>query len=469
MKFEKGGRFMLFSRRVKMDETNMLFSKKEVNKIVFPLIAQQVLAVTVGMFDTMMVSSAGEAAISGVSLVNTLNLLLIYIFSSLASGGAVVISQFMGRRDMKTANEGAKQLWWVVFVISSLVMLLSLVLCSPMLKLIFGAIEPDVMQNAKIYFIYLAISFPMLGIYNACAAIFRAMGNTKISLTTSIIMNFVNIAGNAILIYIFKMGAAGAAIATSLSRLVGAVIMMILLYDKNNPLFFDKLLKVKPNWPIIKNVCGIGIPNGLENSMFQFGKVLTQSLIATFGTAQIAANAVGNSVTSIQYTAGTAIGMAMITIVGRCVGAEEKEQAKQYAAKLLKMTYGIIIAVSVFVCLFVNQIVGLYSLAGESGALAKEIILFHSLCVSTIWPIAFTLPNSFRAASDVRFTMILSIVSMWIFRVMLSYVFGKYMGMGVMGVWYAMACDWIFRAIFFGIRYIKGTWLTKYKPIEQVK
>ncbi len=440
----------------------MLFSKKEVNRIVYPLIAQQVLSITSSIINSIMISTAGEAAISGVSLVSTLDLLLTYLFTALASGGAVVISQLLGKKDTETSKSASNQLLWVVFAVSFLVSVIAYVFNVPILRLIFGKTDADVMKSAQDYFLYLAISYPFLGIYNACAAIFRAIGNTKISLTSSLAMNAVNIVGNAILIYGLNMGAEGPAIATTVSRLVGAVMLLIPLYDKKNTIYIEKLFKTKFDLKIIKEICGIGIPNGLENSMFQFGKVITQSLVATFGTAQIAANSIGNTITSLQYTAGSAIGLAMITIVGRCVGAKEKEQARQYTNKLLKMAYTIIIAVSVVICLFVKQIVGVYNLSPEASSLTIEIILFHSVCVCTVWPIAFPLPNAFRAASDVKFTMIVSIFSMWIFRVMLSYVFGNYMGFGVMGVWYAMACDWIFRAVVFGIRYIKGTWLTKY-------
>lgn len=440
----------------------MLFSKKEVNRIVYPLIAQQVLSITSSIINSIMISTAGEAAISGVSLVSTLDLLLTYLFTALASGGAVVISQLLGKKDTETSKSASNQLLWVVFAVSFLVSVIACVFNVPILRLIFGKTDADVMKSAQDYFLYLAISYPFLGIYNACAAIFRAIGNTKISLTSSLAMNAVNIVGNAILIYGLNMGAEGPAIATTVSRLVGAVMLLIPLYDKKNTIYIEKLFKTKFDLKIIKEICGIGIPNGLENSMFQFGKVITQSLVATFGTAQIAANSIGNTITSLQYTAGSAIGLAMITIVGRCVGAKEKEQARQYTNKLLKMAYTIIIAVSVVICLFVKQIVGVYNLSPEASSLTIEIILFHSVCVCTVWPIAFPLPNAFRAASDVKFTMIVSIFSMWIFRVMLSYVFGNYMGFGVMGVWYAMACDWIFRAVVFGIRYIKGTWLTKY-------
>lgn len=457
---------MLFSRKKTINQGNLMFSKKDITRITVPLIIQQVLAVTINMCDSMMVSCAGEAAISGVSLIGTLNLLLVYMFGSLSSGGAVVISQLIGKKDIEGAKIASKQLLWVVFALSTTLTLLSVIFRVPLLNLIFGKIEADVMQNALIYFLIIALSYPFLGVYNACSAIFRAMGNSKISMTTSIIMNIINICGNAILIFVFNMGAAGAALATSFSQIVGAVIMMVLIHHKDNTIYVEKILKYKPDFNIIKRICAIGIPNGLENSMFQFGKLLTQSLIATFGTSQIAANAVGNSITSLQYTAGTAISMAIITVVGQCIGAEEKEQAKMYARRLLSIAYSIIIGISVLIFVFTNQIISLYNLTGDAAATTRQIFLSHSIMVCTIWPIAFTLPNAFRAASDVRYTMIIAIVSMWIFRVFLSYVFALYFDMGIMGVWYAMYCDWLFRALLFGIRYVRGTWLTKYKTLE---
>ena len=457
----------MFFKNTKTNFDNMLFSKSEVNKIVFPLVAQQILASTSGIINSIMVSNAGEAAISGVGLVSPLDLLLMYLYTALASGGAVVISQLLGKKDIEASKSASKQLIWVVFIISSIVSLIACTFNSPILNLIFGKTDADVMKNAQDYFFFIAISYPFLGIYNAGAAIFRAMGNSKISFTSSLLTTVVHILCNAILIFGFKMGATGAAISTTVSRLVGAVLLMVLLYKKDNIIYIEKLFKTKFESKIIKNICGIGIPNGLENSMFQFGKVITQSLVSTFGTAHIVANSVGNTVTALQYTAGSAIGMAMITIIGRCIGAQEKEQAKKYTNHLLKMAYAFIISISLVMCIFVKPIVGIYNLSPESSSLTIQIILTHSLCVCTIWPIAFPLPNAFRAASDVRFTMIVSICSMWVFRVFFSYVFGKYMGMGVMGVWYAMFCDWTFRAIVFGTRYIKGVWLTKYKPLSK--
>jgi len=444
----------------------MLFSNRDLRKIIIPLLIEQTLAVTIGMLDSMMVASAGEAAVSGVSLVDTVNLLLIYIFSALAGGGSIVIAQFLGKEDYKRAKEASKQLVWVVFLVSFTVMTLTLIFRIPLLHLIFGSIAEDVMANAQIYFLFTAISYPFLGLFNAGASVFRAVGNSRISMLISVVMNVLNVAGNALLIFVFHMGAAGAAIATLFSRIVGAVIMLVLVRDKRRIVYVENLFHFRPNMALIKRICGIGIPNGLENGMFQFGKVITQSLISSFGTMQIAANAVANSLTSLQYIPGTTIGLTIVTVIGRCIGAEEKEQAKSYTKKLLGIAYALIIFISLILCVFSKQFTGFYHLSGESTKIAFQLLIFHCICVSTIWPLAFTLPNSFRAASDVKYTMVLSVCSMWVFRVGLSFVFSKMLHMEIYGVWLAMVVDWLFRALMFVIRYLRGTWLTKYKPLE---
>ena len=441
----------------------MLFSKRDLSKIIIPLLIEQTLAITIGMIDSVMVSSAGEAAVSGVSLVDTVNLLLIYLFSALAGGGAVIISQLLGRKDYQKANEASKQLVWVVFAVATVITAFTLIFRKGLLNLIFGRVPKDVMQNAEIYFLFTAMSYPFLGLYNAGASVFRAMGNTKVSMYSSFIMNGINVVGNAILIYVFEMGAAGAAIATLFSRIVGAVIMMILVCNKKLLIHVEKPFKYKPDFLLIKQICAIGIPNGLENGMFQFGKVITQSIISGFGTIQIAANAVANSLTALQYIPGHATGLTMITVVGRCVGAGEKDQAKKYTKKLVGLTYLFILTISLILCVFSKGFVGLYNLSGKSSELARTIIFMNSIAVCTIWPLSFTTPNSFRAASDVKFPMILSVISMWVFRVGFSFVFGVVFDMGVTGVWLAMYLDWAFRASVFTVRFFKNTWLTKYK------
>ena len=444
----------------------MIFSNQELKKIIIPLVIEQFLTVTIGMLDTVMVAHAGEAAVSGVSLVDSINLLMLYILSALAAGGAATISQFMGAGNMKNANKAAKQLVWIVTLVAIGVMLVMLVFRKGLLSMVFGGVTSEVMGNAQIYFLFTALSYPFLGLYNAGASIFRAMGNSKISMNVSFMMNVVHLLINAVFIYAMNMGAAGAAISTLLSRILGAVMIMILVYDKNLPVHVEKLLSYKPDFKIIKRICGIGIPNGAENGMFQFGKVITQSLISSMGTVSIAANAAANGLTSLQYASGTAVGMAMITVVGRCVGAEEKQQAKYYARKLLIIAYALMASVAIIMAIFAKPLVGMYGLSAEASDMALKLLVIHSVILSLIHPVAFCLANSFRAASDVSFTLIVAIASMWICRIGFSYIFVKFFDMGLYGVWFAMFCDWLVRAIIFGIRFIRGTWLTKYKALE---
>lgn len=441
----------------------MLFTRKDLTRILLPLLAEQILAVTVGMFDSMMVSSAGEAAVSGVSLVDSINLLLSNIFAALATGGAVVCSQFLGRKDYGAARTSAKQLYYVVFFVSTSIMAIALLFRTSLLSLIFGKIDADVMGHAKIYFLFTALSYPFLALYNGGAAVFRAMGNSKISLYVSLGMNAVNIAGNAILIYGFHLGAAGAAIATLFSRILGAWVMLALSHNKKNPIYVENLFRYRPDFPLIKNILHIGVPSGMENGMFQFGKLLTQSLVSTFGTAAIAANAVANTLASFEYAAGGAVGLTMITVIGRCVGAGEKEQAKQYVKKLLGVGYAVMFVVALLLTLFAKPIIGVYKLSAESSSLALTLILVHNIFAATIWPLAFTLPNSFRAASDVRYPMLVSVFSMWVFRVACSYILALGFDLGVLGVWIAMLIDWVFRTVLFVIRFVSSRWLTKYK------
>ena len=443
----------------------MIFSRRNLLQIVIPLIISQVLSVAIGMEDSIMVSSAGEAAISGVGLVDSINQMLVYLFTSLAAGGSVVISQLLGNGSQKRANDAVGQLLLTVVSVALLLSLAAVSLRRPLLRLLFGSIEADVMANASAYFLYTALAYPFLALFSSCEACFSAMGNPRVSTLASLLMNVVNLCANALFIFGLDMGVAGAALGTLLARACGAFFLLYLLHNKKNTLYAEDLLHLRPNGNLIRSICRIGIPNGLENSMFQLGRVLTQSLIATFGTAQIAANAAALSITSLQYIPGSAIGTAMIIIVGRCIGARETEQAKKYALRLLAIAYGAIMTVTAVILLLRNPIVSTYNLTGDSFDLAMHLLLYHSLCVCTVWPLSFTLPNSFRAASDVKFTMGLSIFSMWAFRIGLSYYLNAQFDLGIMCVWYAMAVDWTFRAVVFTIHYLRGSWLKKYHGV----
>ena len=449
----------------------LLFSRLDFIKLIIPLFLQQVLNVTVGTVDSMMVAYAGEAAVSGVSLVNSLDTVLVIFFTALIAGGGVVVAQALGSKDDELINNSAKQLLYVSVAMATLLTVTVLVLQKPLLSLLFGDVEPAVMQNAGEYFFFVALSFPLLAINESIGACFRSSGNTLVSLVVSLIINLVNVGGNALLIIGFEMGAMGAAISTAFSRLVGAVILLILIHQKRHPIHIEHLFHYRPNLAMIKRILHIGVPNGVENCMFQFGRLLTQTLISTMGTSVIAANAVALTICNFQYITGTACSTAMIPIVGRCIGAQEERQAKYYSRVILAVCYAILWAVILFTLIFLNPLVSAYGLSDASAALSKQLILYHALFAAAIWPIGFMLPSAFRAANDVRFPMVISMSSMWLFRVVGAYVmaleqvsvFGLFtfpgFGMGIMGVWIAMTVDWVVRVAIYTTHYVSGRWL----------
>ncbi|WP_343208212.1 MATE family efflux transporter [Anaerolentibacter hominis] len=436
----------------------LLFSNKNLYKLILPLIIEQVLTVTVGMADSIMIASVGEAAVSGVSLVDTVNVLLINVFSALATGGAVVAGQFIGSRKKELACKSADQLLMFVTGLAVAVMLLVYAGKYFILHVVFGQIAPDVMGHANTYLLIVSMSIPFIALYNAGAALFRAMGNSRISMATSLIMNLVNIAGNAILIYGVKLGVAGAAIPTLVSRILASIIIVALLRDPTLTIHISRPFRFKLDFTLIKRILRIGIPNGLENSMFQLGKILVLSLVAGFGTASIAANAVSNTVCQFQILPGMAIGLAMITVVSQCVGAGDYEQVRYNTKKLLKITHMALVVTNGIIFLILPFILKAYNLSPETAQMARDILIFHGSCSIFIWPISFTLPNALRASSDVKYTMVISILSMWIFRIGFSYIIGKVLGLGVFGVWVAMVIDWVFRSICFVIRYRGHKW-----------
>ena len=405
-----------------------------------------------------MVSNVGSAAISAVSLVDSINVLVIQAFSALAAGGAIVCAQYIGQKNVKRANESARQVLFIITAISVVISLICLVFQKPMLRLIFGSVEAEVMRASEIYFFYTALSFPFIAAYDSAASIFRAQDNTKGPMLISMISNVMNIAGNAMLIWGFHMGVAGAALATLISRVFCAVVVLAQLRQDRQPIVVRDYLKIRPDFRMIRRILSIGIPSGVENSMFQLGKVLVLSLVSTFGTYAIAANAVSNVITLFSILPGQAICLAVTTVIARCVGAGDYEQAKYYNKKLILLTH-IGMAITIFIVFITLPfILKVYNLSEAASEATRHIIWFHGFCAILIWAESFTLPATFRACGDAKACMIISTVSMWIFRVGASYILGKNLGLGVFGVWVAMIIDWAFRSLLFGIRYFSGKW-----------
>lgn len=435
-----------------------LFDRRALTKLIVPLIIEQTLAMSVGMIDTVMISGLGEAAVSGVSLVDMINALIINLFAALAAGGAVVVASAIGAKHREDACASASQLIFVVSLISMAVMGLCLAFNRPLISLFFGSIEDDVMEAASTYFFLTALSFPFLAVYNSLAALFRSMGNSTISMLASFFSNLLNLAGNAFFIYGLKIGVSGAAIATLIARFAAMLLLFILLQNPKNTVYLDLKKRFRPDMRKIKRILGIGIPSSIENSVFSLGRVLVVSIIAHFGTAQIAANAVANNIDGVGCIPGQALGLAMITVVGQCVGAGDETQTRFYIKKLMKITYAIHSGFNVLLVGLTPLIVPFYSLSDETAKLAVLLIAIHCLCGAAIWPLAFTLPNALRALGDVRYTMIASVASMITFRLTLSYIVGYRLGYGALGVWIAMVIDWICRVICFSLRWKSGGW-----------
>ena len=449
-----------------------MFSRHDLFKLLIPMILSAVLSIAVGTADSMMVARAGEAAVSGVSLVAELDALLVIAFSAMVTGGSVCVAHALGRGDKKACCESAKQLIYVATGIALAITVPVVIFRAPLLELLYGSASDDVMYNANSYLRIMALGFPLLAYNNSGFAILRTMGDTVTSLKLSIMENILNVAGNALLIIGFDMGAAGAALSTIAARSVTTVVITLIMLNRKRAVHIENIFRYRPDRDIIRRIMRIGVPHGIESSMFQFGRLFTQVLISTMGTAGIAANSVANTLANYLWVVSSTIANASITVVGRCYGAKEFVQAKHYANKLLRWEYIAMIGMSAVSVLFGRQIIGIYSLSAEAAKLAFELTLFHCVVTCLIRPLAFNLPSVFKAAGDSRFSMAVSSTAMWLVRIGGAYllapeqitVFGLTIpcaGMGIMGVWVAMAGDWVLRSVFFTTRFVRGTWLKK--------
>ena len=446
-----------------MTECNSInFSNQQLSRLILPLIVEQCLAVTVGLADSIMVASVGEAAVSAVSLVDSVNTLLFYGFSALATGGAVVCGQFLGRRDYKKANDSAQQLIVFILLLAAGVTALLYLFKYFILHGLFGNIEEDVMGYANTYFIIVEASIPFIALYNAGAALFRVMGNSSVSMRISLGMNLINVCGNAVLIFVVHMGVEGVAIPTLVSRIVGAIVVLWMLRKETYSIHIEKPFQYKFDKYTVRNILKIGVPSGLESSLFHLGKILLLSVVSAFGTASIAANAIGNTLATFQTLPPSAIGVGMITVISQCIGAGDIKGARFYTRKLMKWAYLSMLAINVIIFLAMPLILDLYQVSEEASHMARILLWLHGGIGVLLWPLAFTLPQTLKAAGDTTYVMLMAVGSMWVFRIVTGIFFAKTLGLGVLGIWLAMFIDWICRILFIVIRYRGHKWEEKY-------
>lgn len=441
------------------NNSDHIFSNVDIRKLLIPIMLENLLASLMGTVDTMMVSNVGASAVSAVSLVDSINILVIQALSALAAGGAILCSQYIGSSNPKGANRAARQVFLVMTVLSVFISAICLVLRVPMLKFIFGSVEAEVMADSQAYFLFTLLSFPFIGLYDAGASIMRAQKDSKSPMTISIISNFLNIGGNAVLIFGLGMGVAGAAISTLVSRVFCAVVVIIKLRNPSQTICVNRYYTIRPDWDLIKRVLYIGIPSGIENSMFQFGKLAIQSTVSTLGTVAIAAQAMTNILENLNGIAAIGIGIGLMTVVGQCLGAGRKDEAVYYIKKLSLVSEVVIIASCLIIFILTKPITMLAGMEPASAQLCFEMITFITIVKPICWVPSFIPPYGLRAAGDVKFSMIVSCCTMWLCRVSLCIYLCRVWGFGPIAVWIGMACDWMLRSIIFTARFHSRKWL----------
>ena len=442
-----------------MEQQQHMFTNRMIRNLLIPVVLEQLLNSIMGTADTMMVSNVGSAAISAVSLVDSINVLVIQAFSALAAGGAIVCAQYIGQRNKEKANESARQVLFIITAISIAVSLICLVFQKPLLRLIFGSVEAEVMRASETYFFYTALSFPFIAAYDSAASIFRAQDNTKGPMLISMISNVMNIAGNAVMIWGFHMGVAGAALSTLISRVFCAVVVLIQLRKDRQEIVVRDYIRIRPNWSMIKRILGIGIPSGVENSMFQLGKLAIQSTVSTLGTAAIAAQAMTNILENLNGIAAIGVGVGLMTIVGQCLGAGRQDEAVYYIKKLCVIAEVIIIISCLGVFALTKPITILGGMEKESADMCFHMMMWITIVKPLVWIMAFIPGYGLRAAGDVKFSMITSCCTMWVCRFCLCVFLIRRLGFGPMGVWIGMFADWTVRSIIFTWRFHSRKWL----------
>ena len=440
-----------------------MFTNRMIRNLLVPVVLEQILNSIMGTADTMMVSNVGSAALSAVSLVDSINVLLIQAFSALAAGGAIVCAQYIGQRNYEKANMSARQVLFIITAISVVVSAVCLIFQKPLLRLIFGAVDADVMRASETYFFFTALSFPFIAAYDSAASIFRAQENTKGPMTISMISNIMNIGGNAVLIWVFHLGVAGAAISTLVSTLVSrifcAVVVLWQLRKDRQPVVVKDYLKIRPDWSMIGRILGLGIPSGIENSMFQLGKLAIQSTVSTLGTAAIAAQAMTNILENLNGIAAIGVGVGLMTIVGQCLGAGRKDEAVYYIKKLCVIAEAVIIVSCLIVYILIRPVMILGGMERTSAEMCIHMITWITIVKPVVWTMAFVPGYGLRAAGDVKFSMITSCCTMWACRFCLCVFLIRVLGFGPMGVWIGMFADWTVRGIIFTWRFHSRKWL----------
>lgn len=443
---------------MKYQKEEQMFSDRDLKNLIIPLFLEQLLMALVGVADVFVIGFVGEAAVSGVSLVNSFNTIFINLFTALAAGGAVVISQYIGKQDSGHAGKSAAQLLAASVFFSVLISIVILLANAPLMRLMFGRVEEDVMEACVTYLRISAYSYPALAIYNSGAALYRSMGKTSTTMYISVIANMINVAGNCIGVFGLHAGVAGVAWPSLVSRTFSAAVITVFCFSRKNPVRYLKSWILRIDVGLQKKILRIAVPNGVESGIFQLVKVALSSVVALFGTYQIAANGVAQSIWSMASLVCIAMGPVFITVIGQCMGAGDASQAEKYFKKLTKITLKFAIIWNSLVFAATPILMNFYALEEETKRLTVFLVLIHNFFSAVVFPFADPLGKGLRATGDVKFTTAISLFTTIGIRLMFSMLFGIVLHMGVIGIACAMCLDWTIRGIIFWRRFRKGRW-----------
>jgi putative MATE family efflux protein len=441
------------------------FDSKQIIAIIVPILADNTFMILMGMLNTAMISSAGVAAISAVSMVDSLNMFMINVFVAIATGGTVIVAQYKGAGNEAMLPRAAAQTLTAVAFSAVIISAAVIAFRAETLNLLFGGAEPDVYDNAVIYLVGSCLSYPLLAVYQAVAGVLRGVAETKAALVLSMIMNVSFFLLNIVILTVLDMGVAGLVISQLLARLLGMFASLIYLIKINHSLRFQIKNALRADFALIRKILFIGIPFAAEQLFFNGGKLLTQTFIVQLGTLAMTANAIANSMFMLFHIVSTALSVAVVTVVGQCIGRGDIGDARKFAKSFILLSTLSFLASAVIILPLFPYIVRLYAPPEAIIPVIFRLALITAIGSPIFWSHSFILPAALRAGGDSTYTSIVAMASMWLIRVTLGYVFGIPLGLGIVGIWLAMVIEWAFRAAIFVWRFKGDKWY-RHKLVE---
>ncbi len=466
-----------------------LFTGKQLFWLIVPIVIEQIFSTSLGFFDSILVSNihAAEAvrsnASNAVGNVDYINNLIIQLFSAFATGGSIVTSQALGAGDNDLANKLAKQLLMLVICVALGVAGLCLLLNRPIIRLFYGHVDPTTFGYQQTYFYVTALSFPFIGLFNACAALLRAQRKSLVTMTSAAISCGVNVALDALFMYVLNLGVLGAGLATLFCRAVPALFMLTLLGREGNLVRVRLWGPFRFDGAMLRRILRIAIPSGVESALFQLGKLMTNTFVnaGVYATGaksltalneagetisvniQANGNAIANQINNFASVVGGGVGTSCLTVIGQSVGSGDLGQVKHYMRRMFLISYlanGLCVGLILSLVPVISQ---LYGYTAEAKAIGQSCLYLCLMFQFFTYPLSFTTPGILKATSDVKYVMYCAVFSMFVMRVGLAFLLttDRIPGLpqlGAMGYWIGMCSDWVLRSVLFLSRLLSGRW-----------